>query len=258
MNRLLCLLCLIFSILYVYGQDSFADTSNLQKYSYLIYGRTRSGCTVQATGVLVRSKNHLYLVTACHVINGWYFESYEKDDAYPDTLYLRVFKKKNDSVAFIPLDIRKLKHTKPAPHWPDSAAYQTNTLGALIAAHKSNILPPEEILVYGYHITEDSDNVDFTTTAVHRATASWTDQEPYSNDPYTYYIGYSGITLGPGDSGSPVYFIYKEKTGQIKLQFGGLIFGGAPSLHKAMVVRPEIIRNLLHFPSSLQNRSKLH
>ena len=259
MLRLSCLLYLIFSAaLNVDGQNKLPDTAKLRGYSYLIYGKTRAGCTVQATGILVTSKAQLYLVTACHVINGWFYESYDKDDAYPDTLYLRVYKKKDNSVAFIPIDITKLKHTKPAPDWPDiyfyplniPAIYRTNTLGPLILKTKSTIRRPEEILVYGYQLTVDSDNVNFSTMSVSKVIANWTGQASYSSNPYTYSIGYSGNALGPGDSGSPVYLIYREKTGGTTIQFGGLLVGGVSSLHKATVLKPEIILNLL--------RSRVH
>lgn len=257
MIRLSYLFCLILAATAANGQNKFVDTTELRNYSYLIYGKTRAGCTVQATGVLVISKGQLYLVTACHVINGWFYESYDKDDAYPDTLYLRIYKKKENSVDFIPLDITKLKHTKPAPDWPDiyfyplniPAIYRTNTLETLITKYKSAVRQPEEVLVYGYQLTIDSDNVNFATMNVSKVIASWTGQASYFSNLYTYSIGYSDNALGPGDSGSPVYLIYREKAGGTMIQFGGLIVGGVSSLHKATVLKPEIILNLLgsHF-----------
>ena len=94
----------------VWGQ--ITDTSSLDKYTYLLYGKTKSGCVVQATGFLVKKNNQVYLVTACHVINGWHFESFEKEDSYPDTLFLRVNINNSDSNTFVPIDISKIKNVK--------------------------------------------------------------------------------------------------------------------------------------------------
>jgi len=235
------------------AQSKPADTSQLAGYSYLIMGRTRSGCTVQATGFLVRSKNKIYVVTACHVINGWYYESFEKDDSYPDTLYLRVYNKLSGKAAFIPMDIRMLKRQKSDPDSPDvyfypiviPDSYQINALETLINKTGQTTPLPNEILVYGFCLNEDSDSIDFEKLKVSKAHPWLHDKDDYTCDPFVYHVGYTGNELGPGDSGSPVYFIYKDQAANLSLQFGGLLIGGAPTQHLASIIRPEIIRNML-------------
>jgi|GEM_PF-2811501 len=250
MLRPLCTYLLICATLSVHAQHAFVDTNMLGNFSYLLYGKTHSGCTVQATAALIRSNGRLYMVTACHVINGWYYESYDKEDSYPDTLLLRVFSRKGNHVNFIPIDIHKLKHIKPPPGWPDiyfyplniSSAYRVNTLESISGKGKTMSRTPEDILVYGYQITVDSDNVDFKKLPVTKATVKWCGQ---SWAPYTYTVSYPGNALGPGNSGSPVFFSYKMPSGMVRPQFGGILIGGASASHTATILRPELIWNLL-------------
>jgi len=234
------------------AQNLPTDTARLGDYSYLITGRTHSGCTVQATGFLIRVSAQIYLVTACHVINGWYYESFEKKDSYPDTLFLRVYTRKGHQPVFLPMDIRKLKKQKVGPDSPDVFFYpinlpngnQANTLEGLIDSDAQGKMPPDEILVYGFCLNEDSDTINIKDLKVSKAYSWLHDKDDYTCDPFVYHLNYAGNDLGPGNSGSPVYFVYKAGPGKVHLQFGGLVFGGAPALHQAVVLRPEIIRNL--------------
>jgi len=60
-------------------------------------------------------------------------------------------------------------------------------------------------------------------------------------------ITYTGDDLGPGFSGAPLYFTVKNfdnKQHSIKLQFGGLLFGGNRTKHRASVIRPELVKAL--------------
>ena len=148
-----CFRPIILLYLICFTQTVFArrlpiDTSSLDKYSYLIYGKTSSGGMVQATGFLVKVKKQLYLVTACHVVNGWYYESYEKDGSYPDTLYLRAHTKTNDSLIFIPIDIKKIKNDKSdlgcgqySPNWPWTHLWLGQAAQAAVDLHARLLQP---------------------------------------------------------------------------------------------------------------------
>jgi hypothetical protein len=241
----------------VSGQGQITDTSSLDKYTYLIYGKTRSACVVQATGFLVKKNNQVYLVTACHVINGWRFESFEKEDSYPDTLFLRVNLKNTDSSTFVPIDISKIKNIKSKADWPDVYFYKLNlssqfkiyTLDDLIHQKEEATRVPTEVLIYGFQIGDvDFERSKFLRLKPQKAIAHFPDKDAYACSPIVYDVGYAGNTLGPGNSGSPVYFIYESHANvrkQIKLRFGGLLFAGNAPAHSASVIRPEVIKNLL-------------
>jgi len=235
------------------AQATLTDTSRLGNYSYLIYGKTKTHCTVQATGFLVKTNKKTFLVTACHVINGWYYESFEKDGSYPDTLFLRLYSKINGQPVFLPLDIRKLKNIKNDNDLPDVYFYPIDipdnclvydlTTAVMTANPKDKL--PKTVRVYGYRITTDSDTVSFDKLPVLKGSGVIINKDDYACDPYTYKFHYNGSELGAGDSGAPVYFLYEEPHGRPRIAFGGLIFGGASGLQQALAIKPEIIQNML-------------
>lgn len=256
-RRPVILFLLILSCLAHEAWGQITDTSSLYKYTYLLYGKTRSGRVVQASGFLVKKNNQVYLVTACHVINGWHFESFEKEDSYPDTLFLRVNIKNTDSSLFIPIDISKIKNIKSQPDWPDVYFYRLTlnpilelyTIDALIVKNEPAASSPEHVLVYGFQPGElDFERSGFLKLKPQKTVTHFPDKDAYACSPMAYEVSYSGNTLGPGNSGSPVFFLSEtlangKKT--LKVLFGGLLFAGNPSLHRASVIRPEVIKNLL-------------
>jgi len=256
-------LALSFLPLAVLGQ--ITETSSLDKYAYLIYGKTRSGCVVQASGFLVKTDRSLYLVTACHVINGWRFESFEKEDSYPDTLFLRVNLKNTDSCTFIPIDISKIKNVKSDPDWPDVYFYKISLDPKFrICALDANSLYneafsdiPSEVAIYGFHVGDvDFERSEFLQLKPQKATTHFPDKDTYACSPIVYEIGYSDNSLGPGNSGSPVFFIWRTRVNgrtSTKVRFGGLLFAGNPLKHSASVIRPEVIKYLLHSVDKARN-----
>jgi len=237
----------------LYAQTTLTDTNHLDNYSYLIYGRTKTHCTVQATGFLVKAKKRTFLVTASHVINGWYYESFEKDGSYPDTLFLRLYSKKNGRPVFLPLDIQKLKNVKTDDDWPDVYFYPLNIpdscfaydLTTAIMNTNANEALPKMIRVYGFRITADIDTIAIDKLPVLKGSGILISKDDYACDPYTYKFHYNGSELGPGDSGAPAYFLYEQPDGHCRIVFGGMVIGGAPGLQQALTLKPEIIQNIL-------------
>lgn len=235
------------------AQTTLSDTNRLGNYSYLIYGRTKANCTVQATGFLVKANKRTFLVTASHVINGWYYQSFEKDGSYPDTLFLRLYSKINGKPLFLPLDIQKLKNAKTDDDSPDVYFYPVNIpdscvtydlTAAVMTINPKEILP-KEIRVYGYRITADADTIAFDKLQVLKGAGMLINKDDYTCDPYTYKFHYAGKDLGPGDSGAPVYFLYREPGSQPRIIFGGIVIGGARGLQQVLAIKPEIIQNIL-------------
>lgn len=248
-----CWVMILLLPLQVYAQSALTDTNRLGDYSYLIYGRTKTHGTVQATGLLVKANKSFYLVTACHVINGWYYESFEKDGSYPDTLFLRLYSKINGRPVFLPLDIRKIKNVKTGDDWPDVYFYPLSIpdscraydLTTAVMTINTNEALPKTVRIYGYRIMADTDTISFDKLQVVKGNGIIINKDDYACDPYTYKFHYNENELGPGDSGAPVYFVYTEPNGQSRIVFGGLVVGGAAGLHQALAIKPEIIRNIL-------------
>ena len=105
------------------------------------------------------------------------------------------------------------------------------------------------MIIYGFQIGDvDYERSKFLHLKPQKAVTHFPDRDAYACSPIVYEVGYSGNTLGPGNSGSPVFFIYENHANgrkQIKVGFGGLLFAGNASAHSASVVRPEVIKNLL-------------
>lgn len=203
------------------AQTMLTDSNRLEHYSYLIFGRTKANCTVQATGFLVKARNKTFLVTACHVINGWYYESFEKYGSYPDTLFLRLRHKKNGKPVFLPLDIRRVKNEKPDAEWPDVYFFPVNIPDSCETEELTDVITtptigqaiPNAIRVYGYRITDDTDTIAFDKLLVSKGSGILINNDDYTCDPFSYKFHYSGNDLGPGDSGAPVYFFFTKPDG---------------------------------------------
>lgn len=256
----LCFLYLIFiafcNVSIARGQGSLTDTSKLPKYSYLIYGYSSSGNSVQATGFFVKKLNRTYLVTACHVVNGWFFASFDKKGSYPDTLFVKVGLKGTQRDTALAIDISKLKYTKADPYSHDIYFIPLeippncviNSLESCIRKFSPISKTPEIIFVYGFVI----DDQILSTRQINelipkKAIVRLPDWNSYACSPLVYEVAYYGDDLGAGDSGAPVYFI-NENSGSnhsfTGLQFGGLLFGGNRAKHRALVIRPELVKVL--------------
>ena len=238
------------------GQRGIVDTAKLPKYSYLIYGYSPLGSSVQATGFFVNKRNRTYLVTASHVVNGWFFASFDEKGSYPDTLFVKVGLKNNQRDTTLAIDISTLKHIKADPYSHDiyfipvsiPANCKTYRLDSLILNYVPISHVPQTILTYGFIIgDQDLSSRQFKGPASKKAMAHLPDWNAYACSPLTYEIAYSGDDLGPGDSGAPVYFISKNsgrKHDSTTLKFGGLLFGGNRLKHRASVIRPELVKAL--------------
>ena len=239
-----------------HGQGNIINTSKLPKYSYLIYGYSSSGNSVQATGFFVKKRNSTYLVTASHVINGWLFASFNKKGSYPDTLFVKVGLKNIHRDTSLAIDISNLKYTKADPYSYDiyflpidiPSNCVINSLESLIL----NFIPisriPETVFTYGFLVDDQSlSSRQFKDLIPKKAIAHLRDWNDYSCSPLVYEISYSGDDFAPGDSGAPIYFIGKKagnKRRSNKLQFGGLLFGGNRTKHRAGVIRAELVKTL--------------
>jgi len=231
-----------------------SDTAALGKYSYLVYGKTRLGCIVQATGFFIRLRTDLYFVTACHVINGWKYESYDKVDVYPDTLYVRI-SHATSPATFIPLDIRKPKRSRPREGWPDiyfyrlrlPVKYRVNSVEGMIVHSPVDVQrKPLELIVFGYHLTVDADTIDFEKMPLSKTRITRKDSAMYTGDPYSFHYFYPGAALGPGSSGSPLFRIYGGRDGRRKVVFGGMVTGGVPAAHEVLILDADVIRKLIN------------
>ncbi|HEY9000726.1 MAG TPA: hypothetical protein VIM89_05205 [Mucilaginibacter sp.] len=240
-----------------YGQETMVDTSQLPKYSYLIYGYAQSGNSVQATGFFVKKKGHTYLVTASHVVNGWFFASFDKKGSYPDILFVIVGLKNTRRDTSLAIDISSLKYTKADPYSHDiyfipidvPSNCVTNSLESLILSFTPISKTPETILVYGFVADDQTISLQqFKGLKPTKAIARLPDWNDYSCSPLVYEISYTSDDLGPGDSGAPIYFItqnnFGNKPNSDKLQFGGLLFGGDSKRHRAGVIRAELVKVL--------------
>ncbi|MBS1520904.1 MAG: hypothetical protein JST50_07915 [Bacteroidetes bacterium] len=248
-------LIILFNLSIAYGHGAGIDTSKLPKYSYLIYGYSSSGSCVQATGFFVSKRNRTYLVTACHVINGWLFESFDKKESYPDTLFVKTELKNTQRDTSLAIDISKLKYIKADPNSDDIYFIPINIppgceiyrLDSLILNFTPITAIPKEVLAYGFIVGDDelSSKQFFKMPSLpNRATVYIPDWDAYSCSPLVYELGYSGADLGPGNSGAPVYFITGNSDDAAHLQFGGLLFGGNQTKHRALVIRPELVKVL--------------
>ncbi|MDO3628229.1 hypothetical protein [Mucilaginibacter sp. BT774] len=249
-------LVFLLNLTMVCGQQRLTDTSKLAKYSYLIYGCSSSGNSVQATGFFVKKKNHTFLVTASHVVNGWLFESFDAKGSYPDTLFIKIGLKNSHLDTALAIDISDLKHIKADPYSHDiyfipvniPASCQVYRLDSLILNYKPISHIPHTILTYGFAVDDQSLSLrQFEGQASKKAIVHLPDWNAYSCSPLVYEITYSGDDLGAGDSGSPAYFITEgvgSNRESVTIQFGGLLFGGNPAKNRASVIRPELVKAL--------------
>jgi hypothetical protein len=238
------------------GQSSLTDTSKLPKCSYLIYGYSSSGNGVQATGFFVKKLNRTYLVTACHVINGWLFASYDKKGSYPDTLFVKIGLKSSRRDTALAVDISKIKYTKADPYSHDiyfipiqiPSNCVINSLESLILNFRPISKIPQTIFTYGFVIDDKNlSSRQFGEVIPRKGMARLPDWNAYACSPLVYEIAYYGDDLGAGNSGAPVYFINGNSGSNHNLtglQFGGLLFGGNPVKHRASVIRPELVKVL--------------
>jgi hypothetical protein len=104
------------------------------------------------------------------------------------------------------------------------------------------------IFVYGFVIDDRNlSSGQFQRLASKKAMVRLPDWNAYACSPLAYEVAYYGGDLGAGDSGAPVYFITGNSGGNrglTGLQFGGLLFGGNPVKHRALVIRPELVKVL--------------
>jgi hypothetical protein len=236
--------------------QSQQNIAELPGYSYLIYGCSSSGNSVQATGFFVEKKDHTYLVTASHVVNGWLFASFDAKGSYPDTLFVKIALKNSRLDTALAINISDLKHIKADPYSHDiyfipvniPSKCRVNRLDSIILNYKPISHTPQSILTYGFAVDDQSLSLrKFEGRTSKKAIAHLPDWNSYSCSPLVYDIAYSGDDLGPGDSGSPVYFITEgagRKRDSVTIQFGGLLFGGNPARHRAGVIRPELVKIL--------------
>lgn len=249
-------LIILLNLSIAYGQGNMIDTSQLPKYSYLIYGRSSSGNSVQATGFFVNKNNCTYLVTACHVINGWFFASFDRKGSYPDTLFVKIGLRNSQRDTALAIDISKLKYTKADPYSHDiyfmpidiPSGCVINSLESLLLNFSPIDKIPQRIFTYGFIIDDQNlSSRQFKALTPKKAMARLPDWNAYACSPLIYKIAYSGDDLGAGNSGAPVYFITGNSGGNhrsVFVQFGGLLFGGNRTKHRAMVIRPELVREL--------------
>ena len=249
-------LFILLNLSMAYGQRSVIDTSKLPKYSYLIYGYSSSGNSVQATGFFVKKRNSTYLVTACHVINGWFFASFNEKGSYPDSLFVKIGLKNIDRDTSLAIDISNLKYTKADPYSQDiffipikiPSGCVVNSLESLIVNFTPITKIPETIFSYGFLVDDQSlSSRRFGKANPTKAMARLPKWNDYSCSPLVYEVTYSGDVLGPGYSGAPIYFVEKDlgsKRHSVKIQFGGLLFGGNRTKHRASVIRPELVKAL--------------
>lgn len=248
-------LIVLLNLSIAYGQERLVDTSKLPKYSYLIYGYSSSGNSVQATGFFVKKMNRTYLVTACHVINGWFFASYDKKGSYPDTLFVKISLKGILRDTAIAIDISKLKYTTADPYSHDiyfipveiPSNCAINSLESLILNFRPISKIPQTIFTYGFVDEQNLSSRQFEGLDPRKGMAHLPDWNAYACSPLVYEIAYYGDDLGAGDSGAPVYFVTGNSgrdNSLTGLQFGGLLFGGNRTKHRASVIRPELVKVL--------------
>ena len=252
LTRLLCAaLIVLINGAALHGQNNQTDTSQLPKYSYLIYGHASSGNSVQATGFFVGKNERVYLVTACHVINGWLFESFKKT-SYPDTLFVKVALKEGLRDTALAIDISKIKYSHADPELPDIYFLSVNIpsnckiyrLDSLISNYRPITRIPKAMFAFGFVINDDElRSRQIFRSGYKKAVAFIPDWDEYACSPFIYEVGYYNNDLGPGDSGAPVYFLAGNTTGGVhsELVFGGLIFGGNRLKHRASVIRAEVV-----------------
>ena len=105
-------------------------------------------------------------------------------------------------------------------------------------------------MIFAYGFIADDQNLSsrqFKELAPKAGKARLPDWNAYACSPLVYEIAYSGNDLGAGYSGAPVYFItssFGRNRSSVRLHFGGLLFGGNTAKHRAMVVRPELVKVL--------------
>ncbi|MBS1533353.1 MAG: hypothetical protein JSU01_23845 [Bacteroidetes bacterium] len=201
--------------------------------------------------------NHVYLVTACHVVNGWLFKSYKKKGAYPDTLFVRVGLKSREHDTVLAIDISMLKQQRANPDRPDIYFIPVNVpsnceiykLDSLVLNYVPITKIPPAVLVYGFVGDDKELNRDqFSGSVLKKSEAFVPEWDTYACSLLVYEIGYTNDELGPGDSGAPVYFVTGglNDSHHASIRFGGLIFGGNSAKHRAVVIRPEIVKAMLN------------
>ncbi|MDP9047885.1 MAG: hypothetical protein M3N14_07095 [Bacteroidota bacterium] len=243
---------------------------SLVNYSYFIYGNTTVKSIEQGTGFLAKIKSKIYLVTAIHVLNGWEIFKNKYIQPYPDTLYIRVYKKSNNEPDFIPFNITQIKKLNISPNGyetPDiyfypidiPKKYKVYTLEKLI----DKFSPPkliDSIFIYGYPVNNEvNDPFEYlrlpVTLGIGLLKSDYKLPLTWEINGKTDYINYqvainSGIR--PGSSGSPAYFIKNSGSSKNdKIIFGGLVFSGDFEAGWAYIIRPEYIKSIL---SKMQNQ----
>lgn len=267
-------LLILFIIYYLSTEECLCqkqEIDSLQKYSYSLFGLVYSTNTVEiATAFFIKNNNRLYLVTASHVFTSWNPMQYIQETAYPDTFYLRLFRKDDNSPALVSINIIPFKNSFDKFYFyekPDIIFYEIKdkqiedkckiyTINNFITVEKISEIPIRTIN-YGFspdippHTNIDTFGTIQSSLAIGKVIGdlnykiNWSEY-PVISDSINFRIKTISGKAGRGFSGSPVFFQYSNSQSLI---FGGICIAGDSSssnLHELLNVRKECILNSIH------------
>jgi hypothetical protein len=230
--------------------NNSTDNDSLARYSYQLWGSiplSNSGkhMIIVGTGFFVRDGDRISIVTAAHVLNGTYIEKDRKlkRPIFPDTMFIRVFDD-SGTVDSIPLNIKSIKDsTSPYFYYerPDiivlpvhvPAKFHINSVERFMKRiGDKGYDSAEEISMYGYSNVFRERMGPQDRLRSHPFRRNLKLAQSYENSQLIPETGFSDtmyislnfpstITVGSGDSGSPIFF----KIGN-EIVFGAVCQGG--------------------------------
>ena len=261
MKVIICLIGALTLFKPLFAQKVVKEDS-LSNYSYFVYGLINKRAIKQGTAFLVRKNNKVYIGTALHVLSGLEFDndSLISDNLFPDSVFLRLYRKDNNKAYFFEFDIKAAKilakHLNILDH-PDFLFLEIKvpsfckiySIETPIKNYKAPKKFPLNILIYGYPVNDFETNSSIYVRLPAERTDLvcsvddynkpffWSHTEKFDKNILTFPNNEDKIRRGY--SGSPVFFIDKKD-----VKFTGMLIMDTTHENNKTVdlVKPEYIK----------------
>ncbi len=265
--RILVLYFFLVSYQFSNSQVNYYDS--LKKYTYTVLGvrsinlGLTSNLSVYPLGscFFIRNGQHLYLITAKHVINGFDTFNNKPTEKFYDTIAVRYINESNDQ-KFRGFNIKLAKEVLQNDYYykiPDVAVLEIedttlkeNVLSIENYSQEGKILKEinDSIIAIGYGVMIPKTYTIKTPPIYGKGfiPKSFPKTDTYHQNDSLFYIAY--IPGWGGMSGSPVFIVKSQIKGKVEIKniyFNGVLFGGDKMHNLIYVVNSEIVNNQI-FP----------
>ena len=273
-TRKLCFLFLLFPLVIFAQEQKRSALDSLSDYSYFLFGvkggyfNKRSGTEAEfyfGTCFFVKKNNHVFLVSAKHVVTPCNIVDSSRDSDFPDSLYVRIRSKKTRKYILYPIRI-KMDSVECRPYYQEADAfvyeiknaskYLINSVENYLVENIADSSIEKEAYTCGY---PNVFSINFESLMNYKPKISKITMESKLNmvlvlgdgiyDTINYFAKLDSGVLKSGNSGSPVFFQSKTDGAFI---FGGLLSRGNARTHETYFVKPKEVIDKIR-QSELEN-----